>query len=170
MIPRRKIINRLSRRATILTQTVIFGGAVGLGVAALAVDTGLMFSAKQELQSAADAAALAAAAKLGSSGEGQNAAITVEAATYASLNKIAGDGADLIESDVVLGHAVLNGERFDFVPGEQPYDAVRVTLKRDQTVADGPVSLVFGKTVGVGCANARQRDGHVDPARHCGGH
>ncbi|RIK62195.1 MAG: hypothetical protein DCC65_17845 [Planctomycetota bacterium] len=148
MISRRKFAQRLKRRATILTQTVIFGGAVGVGVAALAVDTGLMFSAKQELQSAADAAALAAAAKLGASCEAQNAAV-VEAALYASLNEIAGDGADLIDSDVVLGHAVLNGERFDFMPGEQPYDAVRVTLKRDQTVADGPVSLVFGKTLGV---------------------
>lgn len=139
---------RFLRRATILTQTVIFGGAVGVGVAALAVDTGLMFSAKSELQSAADAAALAAASQL--SNYENTAAVTVaEAATYASLNKVAGDGADVIDADVVLGHAVLDGERFGFLPGEQPFDAVRVTLRRDQTVADGPVSLLFGQTLGV---------------------
>ncbi len=144
----RKSRHRSTRRATILTQTVIFGGAVGLGVAALAVDTGLMFAAKQELQSAADAAALAAASQLGSTSNA--AALTVaEAATFASLNEIAGQSATLIESDVVLGHAVLNGDRFDFVPNEQPYDAVRVSLKRDHTVADGPVSLVFGKALGM---------------------
>lgn len=148
MNPRRKSPQRAKRRATVITQAVIFGGSVGVGVAALAVDTGLMFSAKQELQSAADAAALAAASQLGASGNSQSLA-TIEASTYAGLNEIAGDGADLIHSDVVLGHAVLNGERFDFQPGVEPFDAVRVTLKRDQTVADGPVSLLFGKTLGV---------------------
>ncbi len=152
MNPRRKTHHRRSRRASVLTQTVIFGGAVGVGVAALAIDTGLMFASKQELQNAADAAALAAASQLGQLGEMANLA-TVEASTYSELNKVAGLNVDLIESDVVFGHAVLNGEKFDFQPNEQPYDAVNVTLKRDNTVADGPVSMIFAKTFGVDGAN-----------------
>lgn len=136
------------RRATIIVQTVLFGGAVGIGMAALAVDTGLMYSAKQELQSAADASALAAASQLGAA---TNASQLVfdEASRIANLNTVMGDGVDVVSSDVVLGHAVLNGQKYDFQPGVLPYDAVRVTLRRDQTAVDGPVSLVFAKTFGM---------------------
>ena len=136
------------RRATVIVQTVLFGGAVGVGVAALAVDTGLMYSAKQELQSAADAASLAAASQLGASTNATQLAIQ-EATSIANLNTIMGDGADVISSDVVLGHAVLNGAKYDFQPNQAPFDAVRVTLRRDQTVSDGPVSLAFAKTFGM---------------------
>lgn len=136
------------RRATVIVQTVLFGGAVGVGMAALAVDTGLMYSAKQELQSAADAAALAAASQLGAAADAGDLALQ-EASKIANLNTIMGDGADVVASDVVMGHAVLNGEKYDFQPGELPYDAVRVTIRRDQTAVDGPVSLVFAKTFGM---------------------
>ncbi|MFQ5429823.1 MAG: pilus assembly protein TadG-related protein, partial [Phycisphaerae bacterium] len=148
MLASRKRSNRSVRRATVIIQTVVFGGAVGLGVAALAIDTGLMYGARQELQSAADAAALAAASQLGSTSNLETLA-KAEGAKYANLNAIMGDAADLVESDVVFGHAVMNGEKFDFQPETLPYDAVRVTLRRDATVADGPVSLLFGKTFGL---------------------
>ena len=141
------------RRATIITQTVVFGGLVGVGVAAMAVDTGLMYSAKAELQSAADAAALAAASQLG----GQNAAqATVnEAATFAAANKVAGGTSHMLNSDVAMGHAMFDAVTgaFSFSAGTQPYDAVRVTLRRDQTVGDGPISLVFGRVLGVQSSN-----------------
>jgi len=148
MYPTKKTKRFFHRRATVIVQTVLFGGAVGVGVAALAVDTGLMYSAKQELQSAADAAALAAASQLG---ETENAAALAlqEASNLANLNSIMGDGADVIDSDVVLGHAVLNGEKYDFQPNALPIDAVRVTLRRDQSAADGPVSLAFAKVFGM---------------------
>ncbi len=144
--------NRL-RRATAMVQAVVFGSVVGVGIAALSVDTGLMFASKQELQNAADAAALAAASQLGASSDPTSAAAQ-EAALYASQNAVAGLGVTVnVETDLVFGHAVMNGEKFDFLPNEQPYDAVRVTLRRDQTVADGPVSLLFGKMLGVGAAD-----------------
>lgn len=135
------------RRATVMVQAVLFGGAVGVGMAALAVDTGLMYSAKQELQSAADAAALAAASQLGGT-EGASAALS-EASTFSGLNEIMGDGAELVSSDMVLGHAVMAGEKYEFHANEQPYDAVRVTLRRQQGIGDGPVSLLFAKTFGM---------------------
>lgn len=153
MMVRKRERRKGLRRATVLTQAVIFGSAVGVGVAALTIDTGLMFSAKQELQSAADAAALAAASQLGASANPM-ATAAQEAALFASRNEIAGLGYSLdVDTSLVFGHAVMNGEKFDFLPEVQPYDAVRVTLRRDATAADGPVSLLFAKTLGMGSAN-----------------
>ena len=146
-------IGRFKRRASVMVQTVAFGSTVAVGVAALAVDTGLMFSAKQELQTAADAAALAAASQLGKTDGDPFVAARAEAAKYAEANNIMGEGADLVEADVVFGHAVKNGDKFDFVPNSEPYDAVQVTLRRDATVADGPVSLFFGQTLGMNTAD-----------------
>lgn len=141
--------NPCVRRAAIIVQTVVFGGMVGIGMAALAIDTGLMYSAKQELQSAADSAALAAASQLGSLEEALSRASS-EASKFSNLNEIMGEGANLVETDLVFGHAVqVNEGRFDFVPNQQPFDAVRVTLRRDQAAVDGPVSLLFAKALGV---------------------
>lgn len=139
---RRKVGTR--RRGSVIVQSVIFGGTVALGVAALAVDTGLMFSARQELQSAADAAALAAASQLGARADALDRART-EAQKFANANRVAGDNADLIDSDVVFGRAELVGDKYQFLPGATPNDAVRVTLRRDQNAEDGPVSLLFAK-------------------------
>ncbi|MCG8403852.1 MAG: VWA domain-containing protein [Phycisphaerales bacterium] len=138
-----------ARRGSIMVQTTVFGSAVGLGVAALAVDTGLMYGAKQELQSAADAAALAAASQLGTTANPTDMALA-EAAKYASQNSIMGDNADLIQTDLVFGHATMSGDdKFDFHANTQPYDAVKVTLRRDQSASDGPVSLLFARTFGL---------------------
>ncbi len=151
MLMRGKRQQMWRRRATVMAQSVIFGGAVGVGMAALAVDTGLMFSAKQELQSAADAAALAAASQLGAADASTLA--LAEASTFSGLNKIMGTGASVVSSDMVLGHAVMNGEKFDFQAGQLPYDAVRITLRRQQGIGDGPVSLLFAKTFGMSGAS-----------------
>lgn len=139
--------NRKLRRGSVITPGVFFGGVVGLGVAALAVDTGLMFSAKQELRNAADAAALAAASQLGTPNATTDAVL--EAARIAGLNQITHQGADLVESDVVFGRATLNNGRYEFHPNQTPHDAVSVTLRRDASVADGPVSMLFGQALGV---------------------
>lgn len=140
------------RRGSVIVQTVVFGGTVAVGVAALAVDTGLMFSAKQELQSAADAAALAAASQLGAKGDAF-ALARAEAEKFANKNTVTGQASHLVDADVVFGHAALNGEKFDFEPNNEPYDAVKVTVRRDQTVTDGPVSLLFAKTFGKNSAD-----------------
>lgn len=149
---RNKVTGKRSRRkGTVMVQVALFGGTVAVGVAALAIDTGMMFSARQELQSAADAAALAAAAKLGGTNEALENA-RAEAAQVANSNRVMGENADLLDADVVFGHAVLVADKYDFYPNSQPYDAVRVTVRRDQTVSDGPVSLLFANTFGKGSA------------------
>ncbi len=148
---------KMRRRAAVMVPSVLFGSMVGVGVAALAVDTGMMYIAKRDLQGAADAAALAAASRLGSIDGISDAAIQ-EAARFTHLNKILGRYADLAQTDVVLGHAIRvagNTDPYDFHPNEQPYDAVRVTLRRDQTPADGPVSLLFAKSLGMDEATMR---------------
>lgn len=155
MMSPRKTRRSFVRRAAVMVQAVLFGSTVGVGVAALAVDTGLMYASKAELQNAADSAALAAVSRLVADANAL-ALATAEAATYTQLHKVAGDYADLVEADVVPGHAVLvTGDRFDFQANQTPYDAIRVTLRRDQTAADGPVSLLFGKLLGVGEAQIR---------------
>ncbi len=148
---------RYFRRGSMLVQSAIFGGAVGVGIAALAIDTGLMYGAKHELQAAADAAALAAASQLGEADDPQTLAAQ-EAARFAGLNEVAGSGVGLSDTEgtdieLVFGHAALNGEKFEFHPNVTPYDAVEVTLRRDATVSDGPVSLVFAKMMGSSGAN-----------------
>ncbi|MBK8268707.1 MAG: VWA domain-containing protein [Planctomycetes bacterium] len=142
------------RRGAVMVQTVLFGGTVGLGVAALAIDTGLMYSARQELQSATDAAALAAASQLGKTEDAQ-ALATAEAKKFAKFNEVMNEDADLVDADVVFGHAELVGSKYTFTPGASPSDAVKVTLKRDQTVGDGPVSLLFAKTFGMSGARMK---------------
>jgi hypothetical protein len=141
------ILRKLLRRGSILTPTVLFGATVGMGVAALAVDTGLMFAAKQELRNAADAAALAAASQLGQPGATE--ASVAEAARIAALNQVAHEGADLLTADVILGHATMSGSQYVFHPHTMPYDAVKVTLRRDSSVSDGPISLVFAQGLGM---------------------
>jgi von Willebrand factor type A domain-containing protein/putative Flp pilus-assembly TadE/G-like protein len=155
MMSRIKTRHAYVRRAAVMIQAVLFGSTVGVGVAALAVDTGLMYASKSELQNAADSAALAAVSRLVLETNAM-AEASAEAATFAELHKVAGNYAELVETDVVPGHAVLvTGDKFDFQPNVMPYDAIRVTLRRDQTAADGPVSLLFGKLLGVGEAQIR---------------
>jgi len=138
------------RRASVMIQTVLFGSAVGVSVAALAIDSGLMYNAKQELQNAADAAALAAASQLGA-GEDPTQAAAAEAALFAARNTICGAGGWIdMDADVVFGHSVLEGEKYVFQPNEQPYDSARVTIRRDASVEDGPISTLFARAFGAG--------------------
>lgn len=138
--------NRKSgRRGTAVVQTAVFGGLVGLGAMALTVDTGIEFNTRGELQAAADAAALAGALQLGS---GENATTNARqtAAAVAAQNKVRGTAAFVhATTDVVFGHAVLNGAKYSFQENVQPFDALKVTVRRDGSDAQHPkVPLMFG--------------------------
>lgn len=142
------------RRATIITQAIVFGSVVGVGVAAISVDTGLMYSAKAELQSAADASALAAASQLGAIGNVSDSAISA-AASIAAANHITGTSAQVLNTDVVLGHATFDtaSQRYQYTPNQHPFDAVRIKLRRDNDVSAGPISLAFGRALGINSAS-----------------
>ncbi|MBU0640805.1 MAG: VWA domain-containing protein [Planctomycetes bacterium] len=123
-----------------------------LGMVALAVDIGAMYVAQAELQAAADSAALAAAAQL--AGDGQNDPETLArlaADEYARLNSVFGTYAGVdMANDVELGKAYFNPytQRFEFQPGGDAYDAVRVTVRRDSASEGGSLQLGFANIFG----------------------
>ena len=135
-----------SRRGVV----VVFVAAlliVIMGFTVLAVDVGYMYNARAELQRAADASVMAAAAFLSSGSPlDADADVRAQAAIYAALNEAAGE-ANMIdqEADVVLGRASLNPNtgKYSFSPSVYPWDAVKVTVRRTSDSASGPISLFF---------------------------
>ena len=128
-----------------------------LGFTVLAVDVGYMYNTRAELQNAADAAALAAAAFL-SSGTPQDAeqGVRDKAYQYALANKAAGKG-NIIDSeaDVILGRASMDyvTGKYTFAESVYPWDAVKVIVRRDSQRASGPVGLFFAGIFGKNTAN-----------------
>ncbi|MEW6252425.1 MAG: VWA domain-containing protein, partial [Planctomycetota bacterium] len=115
--------------------TIVFG------MAALAIDFARVHTTRAELQSAADAGALAAAAVLVDQQDPLQAA--VEAADqFAQLNAPAGYLTRVESQDVELGHAIFdpNTRGFQFQAGGTHFDAVRVTVRR---TAEGEVRVPF---------------------------
>jgi hypothetical protein len=123
---------RGNRRGAIVVLTGIFIVAIMI-IAAISVDASRIFAAKNELQTASDAAALAGALQL-LEGSG-----TFEdtARRYAQRNRVEQDDVDSVE---VEWGVWLPTER-SFVVGGEPKDAVRVTTRHPL-----PLSLaqVFG--------------------------
>lgn len=146
--------DRHVRRGTAIVQTAVFGSLVGMGCLALAVDTGLEFNTRTELQAAADAAALAGAERLGPAAAAM-ADARARAAAVAALNKAAGTPCYIEPNvDVEFGHAVLNNGRYEYQPGVQPYDAMKVTVRRDGSDANHPkVPLYFAQALFQGGAS-----------------
>jgi Flp pilus assembly protein TadG len=148
-----------------------------LALVAFAVDLGWITHTQNELQSAADAAALAGAAQLPdyyapyylvlqngqsaySQAQSQAAILTTAensaktyAKKYAGYNP-AGDVASLTlaDSDIEFGYTDSSGN-YTPLPTYTGYpNTVKVTLRRDST-ANGPLGLFFGRVLGVNTAN-----------------
>lgn len=119
-----------------------------LTLGAFAVDLPRVATVRNELQNAADAAALAGAAKLLPSGSGPDwpsAASTTSAAV--SLN--ASDGATLSVAGVQTGFWNLTGspstlQAQTITPGAYDAPAVQVTVTRSTSLNGGAVSLLLG--------------------------
>src|SRR5262245_21799809 len=137
----------ISRRGTAMVQTAVFGALVGVGTMALTVDTGMMFNARGELQAAADAAALAGCRALSDVENGLTNAPS-RAVEIASKNKVRDLPAYMDASDVVFGKAVPNGNKFDFTPNQQPFNALQARVRRDGADPNRPkVPLMFGRAL-----------------------
>ena len=66
----RKVVGRRwRRRGAVTVQVAVLSGVI-MGFAALAIDVGMLYTSKAELQAACDSAALAAAAQLSAEGHG----------------------------------------------------------------------------------------------------
>ena len=139
--------------------------AVGLvafmSVAALAVDIGYLMVARNELQNAADSAALAAARYIGRTLQGKTQsqqqsyqftqdAIAAVAADAATKNTAGGTSVTLAAADIVVGNWDSSrpaGSRF-YNPGNMIMpDAVQVTTRRD-SVQNGPLLTFFARVFG----------------------
>ncbi len=140
------------RRSAALVWTVVTS-TVMLGAAAMAVDVGYIYCAKTQLQVAADAAAMAAARQLNGSSDVFDAILEL-AREYAAKNKVFGITPQLADSDVVLGHTVIDDSgKSEFRENEQPYDALKVTIRLTADSPNGQLPLFFGKLMKVAGAN-----------------
>jgi Flp pilus assembly protein TadG len=119
-------------------------GLVGfLGIAAVSVDVGYMYKSRRELQLAADSAALAGIGEV--AGNDQSAARNM-ALLYAQKNKLAGTTVAMDKnSDVEFGRW-SDGV---FSVNASPLNAIRVTLKKTSGTPQGPLTLFFGRALGL---------------------
>lgn len=127
---------------------------VMVGMTALAVDVGRIMVVRNELQNAADAAALAGAARLASYIEPDWDAAAAAAAV--AISRSESEKTLLAEGAIETGFWPVTGEgpmrAHDSVPtvpmpGENP--AVRVTVTRAAGSNGGPMGLVFAPILGI---------------------
>ncbi len=127
-----------------------------IGVAALTVDIGAMYNAKADLQRTADAAALAAAARLSAYDEGNPAQLAVaEAQSYIAKNGVFAKQTLVADSgDIEVGRAEYNEQtkQYDFSPTTVYPDAVRVRVRLTEDSSNGPLGLYFARFFGYNAA------------------
>jgi Flp pilus assembly protein TadG len=142
---------------------VVLLGFVLVGFMGLAIDGAFVLSAKQQLQTASDAAALAAArvVKLdGETGGAGNQFLTTRdaAIAIASSNKAASDAVivdanfpNAAEGDIVVGRWDMKAKTF--TPTAVSPNAVQVRARRASGSAGGPISMLFGSAFGAGATD-----------------
>lgn len=158
---------RKRRGAAVVLAAV--GAVTLLGMAALAVDVGMLYAVRSELQVSADAAALAAAWELLGDGRLKGATEQMDvfvatrqaAATYAALNRVA-DGSPLVDlnagnssgGDVVLGYLADPTDLTEQMSFADPdrYNSVLVRVRRN-AIRNGPVDLLFARVFGLRTAD-----------------
>jgi len=132
-----------------------------IGFAALAIDVGVMFDARAELQRSADAAALAAANVVldenrlkASPNMGEISANALQqAGIMAALNPVQMAAPAVAAADVVVGYLNNPSNLEEPISLNDPngINTVRVTLRRDDTI-NGPINLFFASIFGRGTA------------------
>jgi hypothetical protein len=141
----------MCRRGAVVAQVAIGLGFM-LGLAALVIDLGMIYNTRAELQRTADAAALAAATRLGDWSQG-SAMTTARSAAQesANSNKVLGAGPTIDESDVIFGRASLPsaGGKYTFVETNQFPNAVRVRVRRTADSSNGAVPTLFANIFGI---------------------
>ena len=143
---------RTQRRASVTVLTCV-SMTVLLGFAALAIDVGMLYDVRVELQRTADAAALAGASELldddllkgGSNISDEIQAAQQMAKANAALNKVQNASPQVASADIRAGY--LNNpnnlsEAINFSDPTQ-YNTLQVTVRRDGST-NGPVPLIFG--------------------------
>ncbi len=133
-----------------------------VGFAALAIDVGMLYNVRTELQRTADAAALAGASKLldqhalmGTPDPADDiAAAKLRAQEIALLNPVYNDNPQVDGNDIQVGY-LSNPENLTepiSLANPAQYNTVRVTVRRDGTT-NGPIQLLFAQIFGLTSAN-----------------
>ncbi|MBI1826530.1 MAG: hypothetical protein HY287_00715 [Planctomycetes bacterium] len=155
---------RANRRRAVTSALVAISLVTLLGMASLTVDLGMAYRARNEAQSSADAAAMAAAWRMmdqnrlrgGSYVDSVNSAARQQAVTLAQDNQIINksptldtNGGNGSTGDIVLGRLVdpNNGNEAMAYANAAQFNAVHVFLHRDAT-RNGPISLYFAGIFG----------------------
>ncbi len=135
--------------------------ATMVGFAAMAVDVGLMYSAKADLQAIADSAALAASSQLGNFTEAEAQGVTVldlardAAVQYGEKNQVFHQEFNLDDQDIEFGWSTWNDteQRFTFEAAPagttNNINGVRVTARRTEGSSNGPLSMAFAGIFGL---------------------
>jgi Flp pilus assembly protein TadG len=133
-------------------------GLVLIGVMGLAIDGAFVFSTRQQLQNASDAAALAAARVVKLDGETggassqflttRNAAMAIASSNEAAADAVLVDAnlANAPEGDIVVGR--WDQKAKTFTPTDLSPNAVQVRARRVSGSAGGPLALLFGGAFG----------------------
>jgi Flp pilus assembly protein TadG len=121
-----------------------------LSFASLTVDVGMMYIAKADLQRAADAAALGAAARLLTRGGGEDPLAEARAVAigFVEANPVFGRQVTIVPAtDLVFGQAVLDEVTNDYVftPTEIDPNAVQVTVRLSEESPNGTLPLMFSQ-------------------------
>jgi uncharacterized membrane protein len=130
-----------SRRAAIAVLSAILMVAM-LGMVAFGVDVGYMMVVRTQLQTAADSAALAAAAIMG---QGMDDARTV-ARKYSEDHQSAGEPVRLADTDIEFG--IWDVTNRTFTETGEVGNAIRVTARRDGT-SNPRTNLFFARVINV---------------------
>lgn len=151
-MPSDRVLRPTAQRAMTAVY-VLLCMTLALGFAALAVDVGMLYSAKAELQRSADSAAMATALALATDGSDsvlQHARSNAQA--FVSRNEVLNSGVTLNPgTDVELGRATFNAGTgiWSFTPtAGGSYSAVRVTVRRTHDSPSGAIPLNFGGIFG----------------------
>ncbi len=152
-MPHNLIPGRTPRRRGVAAAVAVVCLVVLIGFASLTVDVGAMYNARNDLQRAADAAALAAAARLGdTTAEGDPLAnARADADSYTQMNEVLGRTVSLDTNyDVTFLRANYNqaANTYTFTPTLAMPDAVRVSVRLTEDSPNGPLGLFFARIFG----------------------
>jgi Flp pilus assembly protein TadG len=143
---------RPGQRGVALIYTVLLGMLM-IGFLGIAIDSAYILSTKQQLQHAADAAALAGVQKVKSELDPLYPLTRKSATDIAASNnaatltvKLDANTINLPAGDIVVG--VWDPFTKAFTPSLVTPNAVQVRAKRDTAHADGPLGLLFGPFFG----------------------
>ncbi|HNO78246.1 MAG TPA: VWA domain-containing protein [Phycisphaerae bacterium] len=151
MTERRNLAGNAHRRRGATAVMVAIAIPVIIGFAALTIDVGLIYNTKTDLQRAADAAALAAASRLGDYASGDVMAQGREAAmSITAENRVLNKLITIEDSDITFGRAILNKQtgQFDFVPTNIFPDSARVVVRKTEGSSNGSLNLFFARIFG----------------------